>query len=125
MSSKAKCFIAGLSLVGIVSGCGVPLQLIDARRAFTVSSNGLAGILAPTELRDAKKVLDQASQEFEAHGKTLSLLDFVYITQRKIELADVLARAEVDRQQIADAMKRGEVAHEEQVARPTETDGVR
>lgn len=117
MNLKTKSLIAGLSLAGMLSGCAAvaPAQLVEARDAYATSSNGLAAKMTPTELYDAKKVLDQANKEFDAKGDTLAVRDYAYIAKRKIELADVKARTEVDRQMIAEAVKQGVVMRDNQV----------
>jgi outer membrane protein OmpA-like peptidoglycan-associated protein len=94
------CFTAGCASVP-------PPQLVEARNAYVNSNNGLAGKLVPTDLYDARKALDQANQEFEKHGNTLECRDYAYVAQRKLELADVKARTERDRQRIAAAAKAG------------------
>ena len=98
-----------------MSGCATvaPGQLVEARDAYATSSAGLAAKLTPTELYDAKKVLDKADQEFEQHGDTLECRDLAYIAHRKVELADVKARTELDRQKIAEAVKAGVVVRDD------------
>ncbi len=107
---------AGLTVGGLV-GCAsvAPSQLIEARNAYATSSQGLARTLTPTELYDAKKVLDKANAEFELNGDTLAVRDYAYVTRRKVELADVKARTEVDRRNIAEAVRQGVVARDTQV----------
>jgi outer membrane protein OmpA-like peptidoglycan-associated protein len=111
-----KFLIAALALSGLISGCTsvAPTLLVDARGSYTASSQGLAGKLTPTELYDAKKVLDKANLEFEAHGDTASCRDLAYVAGRKVELADVKARTEQDRQSIAAAVKAGVVVRDDQ-----------
>jgi outer membrane protein OmpA-like peptidoglycan-associated protein len=106
-----------LALAGLMSACAsvTPAQLVDARAAYASSSNGLAAKLSPTELYDAKKVLDKANLEFDQHGDTNECRDFAYIAQRKVELADVKARTELDRGKIAEAVRAGVVVRDIQV----------
>jgi outer membrane protein OmpA-like peptidoglycan-associated protein len=106
-----------LALAGLVGACATatPAQLIEARSAYSSSSAGLAAKLSPTELYDAKKFLDKANLEFDQHGDTNQCRDFAYIAQRKVELADVKARTERDRQKIAEAVKAGIVVRDIQV----------
>ncbi len=106
-----------LVLAASLTGCATiaPPQLIEARDAYATSSNGLANKMAPTELYDAKKVLDKANAEFEANGDSAETRDYAYVAHRKIQLADVKARAEVDRLKIADAVKQGVVVRDSQV----------
>jgi outer membrane protein OmpA-like peptidoglycan-associated protein len=104
---------------GLVAGCATtttaPTQLVEARNAYAVSSQGVASKLTPTELYDAKKALDQADSEFRDHGDTLACRDYAYIAGRKITLVDVKARTEQDRQRIAAAAKAGVVLRDNQV----------
>ncbi len=97
-----------------------PPQLLEARDAYAVSNNGLAAKLTPTDLYDAKKALDSANKEFEENGDTPTCRDYAYIASRKLELADVKARTEQDRQRIAEAVRAGVVVRDSQV-KSTET----
>jgi outer membrane protein OmpA-like peptidoglycan-associated protein len=98
-------------------GCATtpPAQLVEARTAYGASNNGLSAKLTPTELHDAWLALDRANQEFDAHGDTVQCRDYAYIAQNKIQLADVKARTELDRQKIAEAVKAGVVVRDNQV----------
>src|SRR4051812_42815235 len=106
---KTKNLIAALTLVGLMSGCAAvaPAQLVEARNSYEASNNGLAAKLTPTELYDAKKVLDKANKEFEANGDSYEVRDLAYVAHRKLQLADVKARTEQDRLKIADAVRQG------------------
>jgi Outer membrane protein and related peptidoglycan-associated (lipo)proteins len=108
---------ASVAFVGLMSGCATtaPPQLIEARNAYTVSNNGLAAKLTPTELHDAWIVLTKANKEFDEHGDTTECRDYAYIAQNKLQLADVKARTELDRQKIAEAVKAGVVVRDSQV----------
>jgi outer membrane protein OmpA-like peptidoglycan-associated protein len=92
-----------------------PPQLVEARTAYTASNNGLAAKLTPTELHDAWIVLAKANKEFDEHGDTTMCRDYAYIAQNKLQLADVKARTELDRQKIAEAVKAGVVVRDTQV----------
>lgn len=104
MNIRTKRLIAGISFAGLLDGCAavVPHHLLEARAAYTASINGLAGTLTPSELRDAKLALDQATKEFESNGDTAALLDYAYIARRRVELADAVARAMMDRRALDD-----------------------
>ncbi len=117
MNPRNKFLIASLALSGFLAGCATvaPGQLVDARNSYAASSQGLAGKLTPTELYDAKKVLDKANLEFEEHGDTLECRDLAYVAHRKVELADVKARTELDRRAITEAVKAGVVVRDDQV----------
>ena len=105
-----------LALAGLTGACATtaPAQLVEARSAYTSTSSGLAATLSPTELYDAKKVLDKANLEFDQNGDTNECRDLAYIAQRKLALAEVKARTEQDRQKIAEAVKAGVVVRDVQ-----------
>ena len=107
-----------LALAGLFGACATaapPAQLVEARATYAESSAGLAAQLSPTELYDAKKVLDKADLECSQHGNTDECRDLAYIAQRKLVLANVKARTEQDRQKIAEAVKAGVVVRDVQV----------
>jgi hypothetical protein len=93
MNQRTRRLIAGISFVGLAEGGAgvVPSQLVEARAAFTASSNGLAGALSPTELHEAQQALDLATREFDAHGDTLAMRALASIAKLKAELADAFA----------------------------------
>jgi outer membrane protein OmpA-like peptidoglycan-associated protein len=117
MKTRDMNLTAAVVLAGVMSACATtaPPQLVEAREAFTASSNGLAAKLTPTDLYDAKKALDKANAEFDDHGNSLECRDYAYIAHRKIQLTDAKARTELDRQKIAEAAKAGVVARDGQV----------
>jgi outer membrane protein OmpA-like peptidoglycan-associated protein len=117
MKTRIKSLLATVAFVGLQSGCAttVPPELIQARTSYTASNNGLAAKLTPTELHDAWTVLAKANKEFDEHGDTTMCRDYAYIAQRKLELADVKARTELDRQKIAEAVNAGVVVRDSQV----------
>jgi outer membrane protein OmpA-like peptidoglycan-associated protein len=117
MKTSNPLLIAALAFAGALSGCvtTAPAQLVEARAAYETSSKGIASKLTPTELYDAKKVLDKAEIELTSNGDTLVCRDYAYIALRKIALADVKARTEADRQSIAEAVKAGVKVRDTQV----------
>jgi len=117
MKIRNMSLLTGIALAGLMSGCATtaPPELIQARTSFTTSNNGLAAKLAPTELHDAWTVLAKANKEFDEHGDTTMCRDYAYIAQNKLELADVKARTELDREKIAEAVKAGVVVRDNQV----------
>ena len=115
---KTQNVIVAMALAGAMSGCAAATpspQLAQAREAHATSSQGLAAQLTPTELYEAKKVLDRANAEFAENGDTVESRDLAYIAHRKLELADARARTEVDRLTIAGAVKAGVVVRDSQV----------
>ena len=117
MNTTIKSLLATTAFAGLLSACATttPAELVQARTAYTTSSNGLTGKLAPTELYDAWTVLAKANKEFDEHGDTTACRDLTYIAQNKLALADVKARTELDRQKIAEAVKAGVVVRDTQV----------
>jgi outer membrane protein OmpA-like peptidoglycan-associated protein len=104
------------ALTFALTGCATTAsqQLVEARQLYATSSTGLASKLAPTELYDAKKVLDKADAEFVDKGDTALSRDYAYIATRKVQLADVKARTAQDRERIAEAAKAGIVVRDNQ-----------
>jgi outer membrane protein OmpA-like peptidoglycan-associated protein len=117
MKTRIKSLLASIAFTGLLSGCATtaPAELVQARTAYTASNSGLAAKLTPTELHDAWIVLAKANKEFDEHGDTTMCRDYAYIAQRKLELADVKARTELDRQKIAEAAAAGVVVRDSQV----------
>ena len=117
MKIRDTSLFASIAFAGFMGGCATtaPPELVQARTSFTASNTGLAAKLAPTELHDAWTVLAKANKEFDEHGDTTKCRDYSYIAQNKLELADVKARTELDREKIAEAAKAGVVARDNQV----------
>jgi outer membrane protein OmpA-like peptidoglycan-associated protein len=117
MKTMNMSLLATVAWVGLTVSCATtpPAQLVEARTAYAASNNGLSAKLTPTELHDAWLVLDKANQEFDQHGDTIQCRDYAYIAQNKVQLADVKARTELDRQKIAEAVKAGVVVRDNQV----------
>jgi Domain of unknown function (DUF4398) len=105
MKTKPGVLLAAIVVAGSMSACAttLPGTLVEARYAYLASSSGLAATMAPRELLDAKKMLDRANDEFQFHGGTAMCRDYSYIAENKLELADAVARTEVDRQTMEDA----------------------
>ena len=117
MNTRTQSLMTAVALAGFLGACASapPTHLVDVRNAYVASSNGLAGQLTPTELYDAKKVLDKANREFAENGNTAECRDYCYIAHRKVALADVKARTEQDRRTIAAAVSAGVVVRDAQV----------
>lgn len=112
MKTNHKNLILAIALAALTSACATvaPAQLLGARDSFATASAGLPGKLTPSALFDAKRVLDQANKEFETRGDTTTCRDYAYIAQNKVELAEVMAGTEQDRQTIVDVARAGAVA---------------
>jgi outer membrane protein OmpA-like peptidoglycan-associated protein len=117
MKLETTSFIVGFLLIGMLGGCAAvpPAQLVKARDAYTVSSSGMTAQLSPTELYDAKKVLDQANQEFSQRGDTAAVRDYSYIATRKIELAVSREQLKDERRTSGEALKDERRASDDQL----------
>lgn len=109
MKTNYKNLILAVALAASTSACATvaPAQLVGVRDSFAAASAGLPGKLTPSALNDAKQVLDQANKEFATRGDTPTCRDYAYIAQNKVELAEVMAGTEQDRQTIMDATRAG------------------
>ncbi len=112
MKTHHKNLILAVALSALTSACATvaPAQLVGVRDSFAAASVGLPGKLTPSALYDAKQVLDQANKEFETRGDTTTCRDYAYIAQNKVELAEVMAGTEQDRQTIIDLARARAVA---------------
>jgi len=109
MKIRDTSLFASIVLAGLMSGCATtaPPELVQARTSFTTSKQRIGGQAGTYELHDAWTVLAKANKEFDENGDTTMCRDYAYIAQNKLELADVKARTELDRQKIAEAVKAG------------------
>jgi len=116
MNPHNRILIGLLTFPVLLGGCAsiAPAELTHARDAYVASSTGLTARLAPTEVYDAKKVLDQANRQFDANGDTQPVRDYAYIAIRKFELADAKARTAADRETIAAANERRGTVRDQQ-----------
>ena len=105
MKTKGGVRLAAIVVAGSMSACAttLPGTLVAARYSYLATSSGLAAKMAPGELLAAKQMLDRANDEFQFHGDTGMCRDYSYIAWNKLELADAVARTEVDRQKLRDA----------------------
>lgn len=69
-----------------------PQDLVTARNAYTVASQGPAATLNPADMHAAKEQLDLAETSFQTDGDTQHTRDQAYLAARKTEMAVVVAR---------------------------------
>jgi outer membrane protein OmpA-like peptidoglycan-associated protein len=113
---SARLSLVAIGIAGLFNACAVPPapeQLVEARDAYRESGDGTTARLSPTELFVARQALDSANQEFDLHGDTFRTRDFAYIASRRVELAEVTARTDQDRQTILEAVRGGAVIGEQ------------
>lgn len=75
-----------------LAGCTtvVPNELVKARSAYQVASEGPAQRLAPAELHKAHEALNVAEESFKNDSDSSKTKDLAYVAQRKSEQAEVL-----------------------------------
>ena len=93
-----------VTFVACFAGCAtvVPNELVNARSAYQLASEGPAQQLAPAELHKAHEALNQAEQSFLKEPDSYKTKDLAYVAQRKSEQARALgvlaaAKASKDR----------------------------
>lgn len=110
--------LAGL-VVSLGIGCAssrAPATLVEARNTYQSAQTGRAGEIAPDELYDAKKALQDAERSFKDDGDSWGTRTRAYIALRKAERAKVIAeerdevakieRREDNKDALADRMRK-------------------
>ena len=69
-----------------------PNELVTARANYARAQSGPAAQLAPSDLDNAKKSLDQAEASFKDEGDTAEVKDMAYAAARNAEIAESRAR---------------------------------
>jgi outer membrane protein OmpA-like peptidoglycan-associated protein len=69
-----------------------PNELVTARSNYARAQAGPAAQLAPSDLDNAKKSLDQAEASFKDEGDTAEVKDMAYAAARNAEIAESRAR---------------------------------
>lgn len=77
---------------GACGASAMPKELKDARTAYAAAASGPAAKLAPAELVDAKKALDDAERTFAEEGASDKTVDAAYIAERRAQIADARGR---------------------------------
>ena len=96
---KTKQILSLVTLVALFVGCATvaPNELINARSAYQVASEGPAGQLAPAELHKAHEALVLAEQSFLKEPNSSKTKDLAYVAQRKSEQAVALGAIAADK----------------------------
>jgi outer membrane protein OmpA-like peptidoglycan-associated protein len=87
------------AFVVLYAGCTTmaPNELVNARAAYQLASQGPAAELAPADLHKAQKALDRAEQSFKNDSDSYKTKDLAYVAQRKAELAGALGTLAADK----------------------------
>lgn len=114
--SKPVLAIALLTLLGACAHTA-PSELVAARSAYQQAANGPARDYTPAELHIAEQELARAERMYKDKGDVTLVRDQAYIAQRKAELAEALARIELQRKAVAAATQQARLEEEQAAAR--------
>jgi outer membrane protein OmpA-like peptidoglycan-associated protein len=108
-------FASSLALGAGLMACATitPVELVDARQAYSTSEKGPAAQYAQSHLQVAKVALLRAEQSFEDDGAEPKTRDLAYIAQRQAQIADAQARVVIAKQEKADAERNLTVANKQ------------
>ncbi|CAN5857293.1 hypothetical protein BH11MYX2_BH11MYX2_02910 [soil metagenome] len=90
-----KMWIAGLCVAGL-SACAShkpPVELIDARAAYSHAEESNAAKMTPAELHVAEVSLQEAEHAYSDDAESQKTKDLAYIAQRKAQRAEALGNA--------------------------------
>src|SRR5664280_703574 len=89
---KTKQFLIIFTLAVFFAGCATmpPNELVNARSAYRIASEGPAAQLAPVELHKAQEALNLAEQSFLKESDSYKTKDLAYAAQRKAEKAEAV-----------------------------------
>ncbi len=72
-----------------------PVELVNARTAYSRASGGQAAQLAPADLHTAKAALDKAEQSLSYGDDPQATIDFAYVAERDAQIAEAHAATAV------------------------------
>jgi outer membrane protein OmpA-like peptidoglycan-associated protein len=103
------------TLCGAACATTTPVELINARLAYSRASAGPAAQFQPSDLHKAKTALDQAEQSFVDDSDAQRTVDLAYVAQRTAQIAEVHAETALSQQKLSNAKqefgdKQGEMA---------------
>ncbi|MDP2853755.1 MAG: OmpA family protein [Smithellaceae bacterium] len=96
---KTKQFFFIVILAALFAGCATmpPNELVNARQAYRIASEGQAAELAPAELHKAQDALNLAEKSFLKEPDSAKTKDLAYVAQRKSELARAVGAMNADK----------------------------
>ncbi len=101
-ASAPKVLLPGAAGPTKSHAASMPGMLMEARNAFVASSTSPAASRATSHLDDARAALEKADQEFAAKGGSAVCQDYAYIAENKVQLADIVARIELEEEMLGD-----------------------
>ena len=95
---KTKQFLMIVIVAALFAGCATtpPNELVNARQAYRIASDGVAAELAPAELHKAQNALNLAEKSFLKEPDSATTKDLAYVAQRKSELAGAVGAMKAD-----------------------------
>ena len=96
---KTKQFLIIVTLAVLFAGCATmpPNELVNARSAYRIASEGPAAQLAPAELHNAQDALALAEKSFLKEPDSAKTKDLAYVAQRKAEMAGAMGATAADK----------------------------
>ncbi|MEA2700389.1 MAG: hypothetical protein QOI66_4660 [Myxococcales bacterium] len=94
-----------LAFLVLAAACATatPIELSNARIAYTRASIGPAAQLTPADLHKAKGALDQAEQSFSQNSDLQRTIDLSYIAERTAQIAEARAQTAIAEKKVASA----------------------
>ena len=89
--SVATIFVA-LSAAALGCASTTPVELINARTAYSRASGGPAAQLTPADLHKARVALDQAEASFAEDKDAQKTVDLAYVAERTAQIAEARAQ---------------------------------
>jgi len=93
--------LAVVTAVAIGCATAPPVELITARTAYDRARFGPAAQLAPADLRKARLALDQAERALSGERNLAKTIDFAYIAERTVQIAEAHAQASITEKKMA------------------------
>lgn len=96
---KTSHYVSLVACAALFAGCATvaPNELVDARAAYQVASQGPAQQLVPADLHKAHEALNLAEQSFLKEPDSYKTKDLAYVAQRKAEQAAALGSTAASR----------------------------
>jgi outer membrane protein OmpA-like peptidoglycan-associated protein len=92
-----------VALLGTACATATPIELTNARIAYTRASAGPAAQYTPADLHKAKTALDEAEQTFQYGDDLQKTIDLAYIAERTAQIAEARAQGVISAQKTAAA----------------------
>jgi outer membrane protein OmpA-like peptidoglycan-associated protein len=90
-------------VLGTACATTTPVELLNARTAYSRASAGPAAQLTPADLHKAKVALDEAEQTFQYGDDTQKTIDLAYIAERTAQIAEAHAQTVISERKTAAA----------------------